>query len=50
MSQLVVRNITNTNMSTKKLKYNEKVLFPFFNGFFKFSNICGGTQPSLNRF
>ena len=66
MSRLIVGNISNTKMPTKKptsaLKYDAKgVISFFFNRFFKFfkiSNICGGTQvleivifqPSLTDF
>ena len=61
MGRLVVRNISNTKMPTKKqqhwhwLKYDVKgVISFFFNGFFKFvkiSNICGGTKVlELNRY
>ena len=53
MGQLVVRNISNTKMPTKKPTSalaeirRKKELFRFFSVFFKFfkiSNICGGTQ------
>ena len=50
MGRLVVRNITNTKMQTKKPTsalaemQRKKRYFVFFNGFFKLSNICGGTQ------
>ena len=63
MSRLIVGNISNTKMPTKKptSALTEIRYFVFFKGFFKFfkiSNICSGTQvleivifqPSLNRF
>ena len=50
MGRLVVRNITNTKMPTKKptsllaeIRRKRRYL-DFFNGFFKLSNICGGTK------
>ena len=50
MGRLVVRNKTNTKMPTKKQTSalaeirRKRRYFVFFNGFFKLSNICGGTQ------